>query len=91
MTVEVYGVLQRKLCSSYSYLFCVLEMDNSTVDVDLKAGVEVIKDKNGVDQVLLQNCRGASARVSFLNLHIPKPVSLRSMLSCLMRLLFLLR
>ncbi|XP_019150794.1 PREDICTED: putative glucose-6-phosphate 1-epimerase [Ipomoea nil] len=39
-------------------------MDNSTVDVDLKAGVEVIKDKNGVDQVLLQNCRGASARVS---------------------------
>ncbi|XP_031093239.1 putative glucose-6-phosphate 1-epimerase isoform X1 [Ipomoea triloba] len=39
-------------------------MDNSTVDVDLKAGVEVIKDKNGIDQVLLQNCRGASARVS---------------------------
>ncbi|CAH9089734.1 unnamed protein product [Cuscuta epithymum] len=39
-------------------------MDHSRVQVDLKEGVEITKDKNGIGQVLLHNSRGASARVS---------------------------
>ncbi|KAI9108376.1 hypothetical protein K1719_020567 [Acacia pycnantha] len=39
-------------------------MSNSGVQKEGKAGVEVIKDRNGVDQVVLRNKRGASARVS---------------------------
>ncbi|KAL3498955.1 hypothetical protein ACH5RR_041687 [Cinchona calisaya] len=34
-------------------------------DDDYRETVEVIKDKNGAEQVLLQNPRGASARASF--------------------------
>ncbi|CAK9163028.1 unnamed protein product [Ilex paraguariensis] len=39
-------------------------MNHSTADRDQRAPVEVRKDKNGIDQVVLQNSRGASARVS---------------------------
>lgn len=39
-------------------------MNNSGRDGDQIAAVDVIKDKNGIDQVVLQNPRGASARVS---------------------------
>ncbi|KAI5655376.1 hypothetical protein M9H77_32563 [Catharanthus roseus] len=40
-------------------------MDNSSAaDGDYRGRVEVIKDKNGIDQVLLHNPRGASAKVS---------------------------
>lgn len=60
---------QREIPLSSSYLFklmCLLfcwkfEMSHSGAAV-----VEVSKDKNGIDQVLLQNPRGASARVSRL-------------------------
>lgn len=39
-------------------------MDNSSAaDGDYRGRVEVIKDKNGIDQVLLHNPRGASAKV----------------------------
>lgn len=41
-------------------------MDHSAVDDDNRATVKVTKDKNGVEQVLLQNPRGASARVGSL-------------------------
>lgn len=59
----------REIPLSSSYLFklmCLLfcwkfEMSHSGAAV-----VEVSKDKNGIDQVLLQNPRGASARVSRL-------------------------
>ncbi|XP_075522761.1 putative glucose-6-phosphate 1-epimerase [Primulina tabacum] len=39
-------------------------MDHSAADGNQRRGVEVIKDKNGVSQVLLRSPRGASARVS---------------------------
>ncbi|KAG7015158.1 hypothetical protein SDJN02_22791 [Cucurbita argyrosperma subsp. argyrosperma] len=39
-------------------------MDHSGAPSNQKPAVEVAKDKNGVDQVLLRNSRGASARVS---------------------------
>ncbi|XP_057510839.1 putative glucose-6-phosphate 1-epimerase [Actinidia eriantha] len=39
-------------------------MNQSEVAGDQRAGVEVTKDKNGVEQVVLRSPRGASARVS---------------------------
>ncbi|KAL3499263.1 hypothetical protein ACH5RR_038356 [Cinchona calisaya] len=39
-------------------------MDHSAADDNNKAKVEVTKDKNGIQQVVLRNPRGASARVS---------------------------
>ncbi|XP_028774769.1 putative glucose-6-phosphate 1-epimerase [Neltuma alba] len=39
-------------------------MSHSGAEREGRAGVEVTKDKNGVDQVVLRNNRGASARVS---------------------------
>lgn len=43
-------------------------MNHSAANVDHRGTVvEVIKDKNGVDQVLLHNPRGASAKVRSLN------------------------
>lgn len=52
-------VLQPKFCFIY-----VLEMNQSTTVSDQRATVSVSKDRNGIDQVLLQNNRGASAKVS---------------------------
>lgn len=40
-------------------------MSHSGAEKEGKAGVEVTKDRNGVDQVVLRNKRGASARVRF--------------------------
>ncbi|KAK2966474.1 hypothetical protein RJ640_019003 [Escallonia rubra] len=39
-------------------------MDQFVTDEDERAAVEITKDKNGIDQVVLQNPRGASTRVS---------------------------
>lgn len=38
-------------------------MDPYRVNGEHRATVEVIKDKNGIDQILLQNSRGASLMV----------------------------
>lgn len=50
--------------SSIDVLTLFLEMNHSGVVCEQRAAVEVIKHKNGIDQVLLHNSRGASARVS---------------------------
>ncbi|GMY30477.1 putative glucose-6-phosphate 1-epimerase [Fagus crenata] len=39
-------------------------MNHSGAESDKRAAVEVTRDKNGIDQVVLRNPRGASARVS---------------------------
>ncbi|XP_061343568.1 putative glucose-6-phosphate 1-epimerase isoform X2 [Gastrolobium bilobum] len=39
-------------------------MNNSGAESDNRAAIEVTKDRNGIDQVVLRNFRGASARVS---------------------------
>ncbi|OIW11106.1 hypothetical protein TanjilG_22913 [Lupinus angustifolius] len=39
-------------------------MNHSSAESDNRAAVEVIKDKNGIEQVVLRNQRGASAKVS---------------------------
>ncbi|XP_041029081.1 putative glucose-6-phosphate 1-epimerase [Juglans microcarpa x Juglans regia] len=39
-------------------------MNHSGLERNQRAAVEVTKDKNGIDQVVLQNTRGASVRVS---------------------------
>lgn len=43
-------------------------MDPSEAESNQGAAVEVIKDKNGIDQVVLRSPRGASARVGVLYL-----------------------
>lgn len=45
----------------------VLEMNQSTSVSDKRVAVAVSKDKNGIDQVLLQTSRGASARVNLFS------------------------
>lgn len=48
---------------------CVCEMNQSeNVAAEQRAGVEVTKDKNGIEQVVLRSPRGASARVRSFNL-----------------------
>lgn len=42
-----------------------LEMNNSGAAPDQKPAVEFTKDRNGIDQVILNNPRGASVRVRF--------------------------
>lgn len=42
-------------------------MSNCGTENESRAGVEVTKDKNGIDQVVLRNQRGASARVRFFD------------------------
>uniref|UniRef100_A0A2P2JM01 glucose-6-phosphate 1-epimerase n=1 Tax=Rhizophora mucronata TaxID=61149 RepID=A0A2P2JM01_RHIMU len=38
--------------------------ESQAISCDQRAAVEVVKDRNGVDQIVLRNPRGASARVS---------------------------
>ena len=41
-------------------------MGHSAPVWDCRAAIEITKDWNGIDQVVLRNPKGASARVSFL-------------------------
>lgn len=62
---------------AFSCFLCILgsafTMNNSEAAADQKAAAEVTKGRNGIDQIVLRNSRGASARVRN---HFPPPGSL---------------
>lgn len=43
-------------------------MGHSAAECQYRAAIEISKDRNGVEEVVLQNQQGASARVRFENL-----------------------
>lgn len=64
-----FGFRAKEFCFFvYSFFFflcpyCVFTMKDSGAASDQRAAVEVTKDRNGIEQVVLRNPRGASAKV----------------------------